>query len=100
MNSDNLAYLTYQYTVHLKRMILLCIDLKIKDLETKLQSSLNKLFKAGTDNAFTFSVPKNKFILFSKTKIMTAFNIRNGRNKIPEGTIIKFLGVTWDKRLN
>lgn len=44
---------------------------KIKELEKKLKSSLNKLFKSSN------SVPKSKCIVISRNKRITSLKIRN-----------------------
>ena len=76
-------------------------DADMQNIETNLQNCINVLQKYANENGFKFSATKTAMMVFETTRSLTPPpSLLLNNNVIPKVESVKFLGMTWDTKLN
>lgn len=65
-----------------------------------IQRNINNICKFGNENGLTFSEEKTKFMVFSRKHQTPQIRLSMYSKQIEEVDFHKFLGITFDKKLN
>ena len=73
----------------------------MQNVVENLQNCINNLQKSADENGFKFSTSKTAILNFDTKRNLTApVTLTLNNSQIPEVDNIKFLGMTWDSKLN